>query len=179
MANMDKRVRTAGGNMQVRGKNNTASQLASVYSRYAARVYTFCRRLLVDVSLAESATIDVFLQFNRIQAHWHDESRTPACLRELAIESALARLQERSSSVELIGLPSSTPASSNQTTRLDPVQLERFIARLPDSLRIPYILRDVEGLSDNDIAARLRLDKSDVRHRINTARLELRRIWLG
>nr|AIA12407.1 Sigma-70, region 4 [uncultured bacterium] len=165
--------------MQVRGKKNTASQLASVYSRYAARVYSFSRRLIVDVSLAESATIDVFVQFNRIQARWQDESRTLVCLRELAIESALAHLQERSSSAELIGLPSSTLASSNRTTRLDPVKLERLIARLPDSLRIPYVLRDVEGLSDNDVATRLRLAKADVRHRINTARLELRRLWLG
>ena len=183
MASIQKRVKTARESIPVRGKKNTALQLKSVYSRHAARVYTFCQRLLVDVSLAEGATIDVFARFNRILARWQDESRAPACLRELAIESALAQLQERSSTPEHtsgeIGSPSSTLVSGNRTARLDPVKLERLIAHLPDSLRIPYVLRDVEGLSDSDVAARLRLDKADVRHRINSARLELRRLWLG
>ena len=183
MPDIRKRTKTASEKILVRGRNHTASQLRSVYKRQAACVYTLCLHLLVDASLAEGATVDVFVRFNQIPARLQDESRTPACLRELAIEAALARLQERNGAVESLAdeveSSSRTLASGNGAARLDPARLEQLIVHLPDSLRVSYVLCDVEGLSDADIAARLRLDKADVRRRIHSARLELRRLWLG
>lgn len=183
MASIMKQAKRAQESATTCENNNAVAQLWLVYRRYAARVYTLCLQLLPDIGSAEAATADVFVRFNRILARWQDESRTPECLRELAIEAALARLQERNSTAEPmpdeVGLLSGSLANSNRAVRLDPVRLEGLIARLPDRLRVPYVLRDVEGLSDSDIATRLRFDKAEVRRRVHRARLELRRLWLG
>ncbi len=183
MPGIGKRTKTARESIQICGSKNTTSQLRLVYRRHAACVYTLCLRLLVDVGSAEGATVDAFARFNQILERWQDESRTSACLRELAIEAALARLHEHNAATEPTQsgaeLLSTAPANGGRATRLDPVKLERLIACLPDHLRVPYVLCDVEGLSDTDIATRLRLDKTDVRWRVHHARLELRRFWLG
>lgn len=43
--------------------NLLVSQLESIYNRYGAGIYSLCLRLLADQNQAESATVDVFVQF--------------------------------------------------------------------------------------------------------------------
>lgn len=77
------------------GNNSYLSTLESIYRRYGEGIYTFCLRFLGNKKAAESATVDVFVQFNREIASQPDESRTRLRLRELAIKASLARLNNR------------------------------------------------------------------------------------
>ncbi len=52
--------------------------------------------------------------------------------------------------------------------------LERGFARLPEDYRVVVVLRDVEGLSNEDVAALLGLSLSAVKSRLHRARLALR-----
>ena len=53
---------------------------------------------------------------------------------------------------------------------------EPIVARLPHSLRIALVLRERAGLSDQAIAAQLRIDVTEVPRPIHDARIELRRL---
>ena len=51
--------------------------------------------------------------------------------------------------------------------------------RLPDHLRVVFVLHDLEGLSSQRVAMHLRIDEATVRKLIREARLALRRLWLA
>jgi len=84
--------------------NVCVSQLEAIYKRYGAGVYTLCLRLLADEKTAESATADVFVQFNKELASQPDESRTTLRLRELAVEAALRQMRRHGIAVVFIWL---------------------------------------------------------------------------
>jgi hypothetical protein len=77
------------------GNNYYLSALESTYRRHGHGIYTFCLRLLANEKAAESATVDVFVEFNKDVASQPDESRTLLRLRALAINASMARLNAR------------------------------------------------------------------------------------
>jgi hypothetical protein len=77
------------------GNNSYISTLESVYRRYGHDIYTFCLRLLANEKAAESAMVDVFVQFSKEMESQSDESRTLLRLRELALNASMARLNGR------------------------------------------------------------------------------------
>lgn len=164
------------------------AQLESAYRRHVALVYTLCLRLLATVQAAEEATVQVFAQFSRELSSWWDEARILARLRQLAIYESIARL------------PTHEPAKATDTSfgkaqsrgggggvgsvdsgtappTLDQPTLDALVARLPDQLRVAFVLRDREGLSDQTIATHLRVEEAEVRRLVGRARFELRRLW--
>jgi RNA polymerase sigma-70 factor (ECF subfamily) len=58
-------------------------------------------------------------------------------------------------------------------------QLERALAALPESMRVVFVLREIEGLSTDETAAALGLGESAVKVRLHRARLRLRELLAG
>ncbi|KPV50092.1 RNA polymerase subunit sigma-24, partial [Kouleothrix aurantiaca] len=58
-------------------------------------------------------------------------------------------------------------------------QLELALAALPESLRVVFALRELEGLSTEETAAALGLGASAVKVRLHRARLRLRELLAG
>jgi len=58
-------------------------------------------------------------------------------------------------------------------------QLERALAALPESLRVVFVLREIEGLSTDETAAALELGESAIKVRLYRARLRLRELLAG
>lgn len=173
-------------NKQKRTDSREILRLESVFGRYVGHIYTLTLRLLADVRAAEQATVEVFVRLSREMARRWSELQILSRLRELAVESSLARLQWRAgeqSQMENVSHAAAQPAlpraEVNSPTPLDRATLDALTARLPDRLRVAFVLRDREGLSDGAIATHLRVSESEVRRLIHSARLELRRLWLG
>lgn len=166
--------------LECRDDRSTA-RLESLYRRYVSRVYTICRRLLADPKAAEAATVEVFVRFSQQLPCWWDESSNLAQLRELSIEVALAQLRNGNERVSgSAGFPVLHPrdlAHSGSPASLDLAMLNDFIDRLPVTLRVAFVLHDIEGLDDMAVAAHLQADKTEVRRLIHNARLELLRLW--
>jgi RNA polymerase sigma-70 factor (ECF subfamily) len=59
------------------------------------------------------------------------------------------------------------------------VQLEAALATLPDGLRVVFVLRELQGLSTEEVAAALGLGESAVKVRLHRARLRLRELLAG
>lgn len=168
--------------------------LEAAYKLFVAQIYTLCFHLLANSSAAEEATATVFMRFSReLPRHW-DEARVVSRLRELAIADAVERLfgdvaanasKGPAASVGAPPAPEKTGAHHvtlvhrEQARLLDSSMLKELTVKLPDELRIAFVLRDMEGLSDLDVAKHLRVHESDVRALIKRARMELRRLWLA
>ena len=165
--------------------------LEAAYRLYVRRVFTLCLRLLASVREAEEATVSVFVRLSRELTHRWDESAIASRLRELAIGEALRRLwrnRERPGEDRAIFVgtvpaksnPSSgKPGSDAEARLLEPAMINELIAKLPDDLRIGFVLHDVEGLSYTDVGKHLNIRAAEVRSLVNRARLELRRLWLS
>lgn len=74
-------------------------KLKSVYDRYSHQIYTLCVRLLANEREAESATIEVFVQFGKEAETQGDEPLLPSRLKELAIHASIVRLRRRSKKI--------------------------------------------------------------------------------
>lgn len=163
------------------GDSSRASQLESVYTSYADRVYTLCLRLLADPRLAEAATAEVFSRSSRIVER-SDGSSTLSCLRDLAFEETLIRLKRHPRIMKPAGTLRARLSRSLRVKKrpvaLTPAVVSDLIVHLPDHLRVVFVLHDVEGLSDSSIAERLLIDAQTVRRRVHSARLGLGRLWL-
>lgn len=167
--------------------------LEAAYKLFVAQIYTLCFHLLANSSAAEEATATVFARFSRELPRRWDEARVISRLRELAIGEAVERLfgdvaatsKGPAASVGAPPAPEKTGAHHvtlvhrQQARALDSLMLNELTAKLPDDLRVAFVLHDMEGLNDLDVAKYLRVHESDVRVLIKRARMELRRLWLA
>ena len=122
------------------------SWLEAAYRRYAAHVYTLCLRLVASASAAEDTTVQVFVRLSHeLTGRW-DETRTLARLRELAVEEALALLRAGVRKDEPPDIATVARAKEGgEVLPLNPDTLEALAARLPDELRVAFVLHDQEG----------------------------------
>lgn len=168
--------------------------LEAAYKLFVAQIYTLCFHLLASSSAAEEATATVFARFSRELPRRWDEARVVSRLRELAIGEAVERLfgdvpaNASKRPAARVGAPPApektgahhvTLVHREQARSLDSSQLKELTAKLPDDLRVTFVLHDMEGLKDLDVAKHLRVEESDVRALIKRARMELRRLWLS
>lgn len=180
-------------NSHDRAANRRSVLLEVAYKLFAKQVYALSLRLLANVRDAEDVTVDVFAKFNRELPRRWDESRVLDRLRELAIAEALRRLREcpserintqvadRRWSPANISEKRGADGDGNATVR-SPLVSENLAVltnKLPDDLRLAFVLHDIEGLSNQAVARHLRSDEADVRKLVRNARLALRRLWLS
>ena len=57
-------------------------------------------------------------------------------------------------------------------------ELKTVVESLPETLRIPLLLRYMEGYSEQDTAAILRITRNTLRARLKRARAKLRDVWI-
>jgi DNA-directed RNA polymerase specialized sigma24 family protein len=160
-----------------RERASDLSALELLYRRYAGHVYTICLRLLAGVRVAEEATVTVFVRFGREAARLLEDSTALSRLRELAIEEALSRLNLRGRKAQMQPASSESLQSFDVGKKLDRATLDSLTARLPDHMRVAFVLHDREGLSHGAIAAHLRTDEAEVRRLVQVSRMEVRRLW--
>ena len=167
--------------------------LEVAYKLFVAQVYTLCFHLLANSSAAEEAIAVVFTRFSRELPRRWDEGRVGSRLRELAIDEAVQRLfgDVAANASRARAVKVGTPPAPDKTTvkdgkladreqaRIDSSMLRELIARLPDDLRVAFVLYDMEGLKKQDVAKYLGLHESEVHALVKSGRMELRRLWLS
>lgn len=165
-----------------------------VFRDYAPRVYNLARRMLGNDADAEDVTQDVLLQVVRKLDTFRGESAFPTWLHRVTVNAALAHRRKRANrqahhSGEPLDAvlddghgqphPSSLKPWSVSPDRPvldaeDHEVIERSIAELPETYRDVYVLADVEGLPNAEIADHLGLSVAAVKSRLHRARLLMR-----
>lgn len=163
-----------------------------VFHDYAGRVYNLARRMLANDADAEDVTQDVLLQVVRKLDTFRGASAFPTWLHRVTVNAALAHRRKRASRPEA-QLPDPLDHFADDghharairpwdTTRPEQAAedrerhelIERAIAQLPVLYRDVYVLADVEGLTNADIADALGLNVPAVKSRLHRARLMMR-----
>jgi RNA polymerase sigma-70 factor (ECF subfamily) len=145
------------------------------------RVYGLALRMLGNATEAQDVAQEAFLRAHRGLAGFRGDARLSTwlyaivsrlCLNRLAgSERRLARHGEET----LVRLTDTRPGPDHALERDELEEaLHRAIGELPDERRLVVVLRDVEGLGYEEIAAALELPVGTVRSRLHRARLDLK-----
>lgn len=159
-----------------------------IVRQYSRRVYNLAYRFTGNRAAAEDLTQEVFLRLYRTLdqydprmgelSHW-----LMRVARNLIVDDYRRRGRMPTENGEdlaehvyhLQADPSGDPQRYVEQRELSQV-IQQALARLSPELRACVVLRDLEGLSYQEIAELLRIPEGTVKSRINRGRLELARI---
>lgn len=158
--------------------------------RFAPLVYAQAMRMVGDPDEAESVLQLTFIKACEKFDSFEGRSGLGSWLYRIATNEALMQLRRHAPQLGLDDLaetlqPEDVPHRIGPwpldpaTTALDSelrIQLEQALASLPESLRIVFVLREIQGLSTEETAATLNLGASAVKVRLHRARLRLREL---
>jgi RNA polymerase sigma factor (sigma-70 family) len=157
--------------------NGTSHETEALYLEHGTAVARFCRSLLRDRGEAEDATQQVFLS-----AHWAllngAAPREPlAWLLAVARNECYARFRERTTTpIPAAELPEGATADASvhvlRAGELASVWEE--VRRMPPAQRDAFVLREIRGLSYEQLADELSLSPPSVRSLLLRARSRLR-----
>lgn len=162
--------------------------------RFAPLVYAKALRIMSDPDEAEGVLQLTFIKACEKIGAFEGRSELGTWLYRIATNEALMQLRRRSTtrvsleevgdSIQLDDIPQNLhswpadPAGVALNAELR-AQLEAALASLPESLRVVFVLRELEGRSTEETAAALGLGESAVKVRLHRARLRLRELLAG
>jgi len=168
------------------GKDNSAWEL--VVGRYKRKVFHIAYKFTGRHDDAEDLTQEIFLKvFKSLEKFNRDADFSTwlsSVARNFCIDHYRASKREKEVLVEDLVAFDLAPASavSSPHRQLEDRDRRSFLRRgldaLPDKLREAVILRDLQGLSYQEMADRLHLPEGTVKSRINRGREELSRLLL-
>jgi RNA polymerase sigma-70 factor (ECF subfamily) len=145
------------------------------------RLFGVALRMLGNPAEAEEITQEAFLRAHGALADFRGDARLTTWLYAIVSRLCLTRLGSAERRVVRQGEegflrlshPDARPDAVAEQGELD-AALQRAIAELPDERRIVVVLRDVEGLSYEEIATTLGIELGTVRSRLFRARMDLK-----
>jgi len=146
---------------------------------YQHRVFGVAVRMLGNAAEAEEIAQEVFLRVHRSIAEFRGEAKLSTwlyaitsrlCLNRLA---AAERRHPRVGGEALEDVPAGDTGGGLEREEVE-AALRQAIAALPEERRIVVVLRDIEGLSYEEIASALDLELGTVRSRLHRARMDLK-----
>jgi RNA polymerase sigma-70 factor (ECF subfamily) len=159
---------------------------------YAPRVYNLARRILGSDSDAEDVTQDVLLTVVKKLPQFRGESAIGTWLHRITVNAALAYRRKRARRTEHQVSADPLEEFADTGHHRGPVRpwsqaetdvlkretqelIEQAIAQLPEAYRDVYVLADIEGLPNAEIAEMLGLNVPGVKSKLHRARLMMRK----
>ena len=148
---------------------------------YQHRVFGVAVRMLGNAAEAEEVAQEAFLRAHRALADFRGDAKLSTWLYAIVSRLCLTRLASgerrmvRQGEEILMRLANKEPDPADAVERGEiETALQRAIAELPEERRIVVVLRDLEGLSYEEIARTLDLELGTVRSRLHRARMDLK-----
>ena len=159
--------------------------------RYNQLLYRTARSILRDDAEAEDALQDAYLQAYRAIGQFRGDAKLATWLTRIVINEAIARSRKSARRAEVMQLHlGAEPTDHSTEATMEPgasespetgamraetrVLLERSIDALPDVFRTVFVLRALEEMSGEEVAACLGIPEATVRSRFFRARSMLR-----
>ena len=158
----------------------------------SANVYHVALKILGDQQEAEDVLQETFLNAFQAMDRFEGKSKLSTWLYRIATNASLMRLRKRGR-ITTYSLDHSLP-DDDGSELIEPrhladwsavpdeqlltaearAEMERTIADLPESLRVTFVLRDIQGLSGAETAEVMGITVQAVKNRLHRARLRLR-----
>lgn len=171
-------------------KRGDRAEFARLVDEYSLHIYRLALRMLGNPQDAEDVLQNTFLNALRALPKFESRSSLSTWLYRIAVNEALMVVRKRKPQISLTPvneegdededgeelqivdwghLPESELLSNEARQHVD-----QAIQHLPETLKVVFLLRDVEGLSIEETAAALRISQAAVKTRLLRARLHMR-----
>ena len=169
-------------------------ELSRFVEETSPAIYRLALRILNDPQDAEDALQETYLKAMRALPNFEGRSSLTTWLYRIAVNEALMLVRKRRPTVPVEDEPGDDDEDAGAgmqivdwcclpESELASAEAKRFInkaiARLPETLRTVFVLRDVEGLSIKETAEALELTEMNVKTRLLRARLKMREALSG
>lgn len=155
------------------GDRSAQQQLYELHHR---RVYRLCVRL-VDEQDASDITQQVFLKVFQTIPQFSGSSRFETWLHRVAVNECLQHIRSRSRRPEVALATEPVAEGSLHGAATESAELlQAALDRLEPELRSIFVLREIEGLSYDELAETLEMSPGTVASRLNRARTLLREL---
>jgi RNA polymerase sigma-70 factor (ECF subfamily) len=150
---------------------------AVIMRRYNQRLYRAVRAIVGRDDEAEDVVQQAYVAAYSNLSRFRGEARLSTWLTRIAINEALGRMRKSQRAeialvdggAERMEEPRPTPEDATYRKELASL-LEQHIDELPESLRVVFVMRDVEELDTAETAASLEISEEAVRVRLHRAR---------
>ena len=176
-----------------RAKQGDAQALAEIVQSHQRTVYNVALRMCGNPHDAEETLQETFLSAIKALPKFEGRSQLSTWLYRIASNACLMQRRREATDAEMAPLKGDDEDEDDfvapkyfvdWSPRPDDMLLDRelrgvmedAIAQLPDTLRIVFIWRDLEGLSTAETAEVLGLSEGAVKVRLHRARLQLREL---
>lgn len=171
-------------------KRGDRAEFARMVDEYSLHIYRLALRMLANPQEAEDVLQETFLKALRALPNFEGRSSLSTWLYRIAVNESLMLIRKRKPEVSLSApdengdedddsedmqivdwghMPESELLTSEARQNID-----QAIEKLPQTLKVVFLLRDVEGLSIEETAAALGISEAAVKTRLLRARLRLR-----
>ena len=166
------------------------AEFARLVETYSGQIYRLAMKMLQNPQDAEDILQETFIKAHRAIASFEGRSSLSTWLYRIATNEALMFLRRQQPD------PVSVEQPADGEEEQDPLQiidwcclpegelmsaearanLDASIEQLPETLRVVFLLRDIEGLSTRETADVLDITETAVKTRLSRARLRLREL---
>ena len=165
-----------------RFKGGDLSGFEELVRKYQDRVYNLCRYMIQDPHDAQDAAQDVFLKAYQNLKAFKPDASLYTWLYRIAVNTCLDYKKkprpEQAEDESVIDDLASTEPSPEQRYQSKEIgqAIQAALQKLPEHLRAAIVLKEIEELSYEEIAAVLDTSLGTVKSRISRAREQLRRL---
>jgi RNA polymerase sigma-70 factor (ECF subfamily) len=165
------------------------AEFARLVEATSGAIYRLALKMLADPQDAEDVLQETYLQAYRHLSGFDGRARLTTWLYRIAVNQALMMIRKRRPGQVSIDEPLQGEEGEGEPLQIvdwcclpeeellsaeGQVHLDRAVEKLPESLRVVFLLRDIEGLSTRETAGVLDLSETAVKTRLSRARLRLR-----
>lgn len=170
-------------------KSGDRAAFAKLVEAYSGQIYRLAMKMLQNPQDAEDILQETFIKAHRALPKFEGRSSLSTWLYRIATNEALMFLRRQRPGQISVEQPSHEeeqeplqiidwcclPEGELMSTEAR-VNLDRSIEQLPQTLRVVFLLRDIEGLSTRETAEVLDISETAVKTRLSRARLRLREL---
>ena len=163
------------------------AKFEEVVGEHSNFVYNVAYRMMGNPDDAEEVVQDTFLSAYRARDRFRGDAQVTTWLYRIAVNASLMRLRKTSRRQEIATDPAEVSKRIDSTDWADAPDkaalnnelkqnLEQSIGTLPEDLRSAVVLRDVQGLTNDEAADVLGVSVSALKARLHRGRVMLRNI---
>lgn len=158
-------------------KHTAERAFSELFARHSSRIFAYCRRFIGNKEEAQDIFQETFIRFHQSASTERDMTNVPAYLLRIARNLCVnfkKREKQAVSYEDYMSVDFETETSAEKTELLD--LIKDALEVLPDEYKEPFILREYNGLSYNEIAEVTGQSLTSVKVRIHRAKQKIKDI---
>nr|WP_084407366.1 RNA polymerase sigma factor [Aestuariibacter salexigens] len=151
----------------------------ALYHAHVGQVYALCMRLTADRGLAEDATQEVFIQLWQKLDKFHGQSKFSTWLHSVTSNITISYLRKQRGWLQrMFNIETSAAAESVAEQSVGDIDLDAYVARLPERARVVFVLHAIEGYRHEEIAEMTNMAVGSSKAQFHRAK-QLLKEWMG